>query len=159
MGIEEIGVKRKAQIPEYTNPKKAGQSERFQESLMQNLKSQEEDNVAAETEGSTSPGGRKSGVSMTGTMARIRVNEAAGREAVRTAEVRNMSYEESDNIEIAVTEGYTLKGKLEGSHVYVEAKYDDGRQEAYQVDTGKVQEQTTYRIEQFALETAESVTG
>lgn len=68
-----------------------------------------------------------------------------------------MSYEESDNIEIAVTEGYTLKGKLEGDHVYVEAKYDDGRQEAYCVDTTKVQEQTEYRIEQFALETADGM--
>lgn len=70
-----------------------------------------------------------------------------------------MSYEESDNIEIAVTEGYTLKGKLEGHHVYVEAKYDDGRLEAYHVDTDKVPEQTEHRIEQFALETADSVIG
>ena len=50
-----------------------------------------------------------------------------------------------------------MKGKLEGDHVYVEAKYDDGRQEAYCVDTTKVQEQTEYRIEQFALETADGM--
>ena len=82
-----------------------------------------------------------------------RVNAMTQREAVQTAEVRHMSYEESDNIEIAVTEGYTLKGKLEGQQVYVEAKYEDGRMEAYQVDTAKVQEQTQHRIERFALET------
>lgn len=157
MGIEEIGVKSKTQMQEYAGRKKAGQSEKFQESLMQNLKSQAEENRTPETENNVSPGGRKTGINMTGNAARIRVNEAAGREAVQSAEVRNMSYEESDNIEIAVTEGYTLKGKLEGDHVYVEAKYDDGRQEAYCVDTTKVQEQTEYRIEQFALETADSM--
>lgn len=155
MGIEEIGVKSKTQIPEYSSRKKAGQSEGFQESLMQNLKSQEEENPSVGAENSVSPGGHKTGVSMTGSTARIRVNEAAYRAAVQTAEVRNMSYEESDNIEIAVTKGYTLKGKLEGDHVYVEAKYEDGRQEAYHVDTSRVQEQTAYRIEQFALETAQ----
>ncbi|MDE6738638.1 MAG: hypothetical protein K2K07_06065, partial [Lachnospiraceae bacterium] len=63
----------------------------------------------------------------------------------------------SDNIEIAVTEGYTLKGKMEGRQVYVEAKYEDGRLEAYHVDTDKVQEHTQHRIEQFALETADSM--
>lgn len=153
MSIEEIGAKSKTRIQEYTNRKRAGQSEGFQESLMQNLKSQEEENSAPEAE-------RKiRGVNMSGNTARIRVNEAAGREAVQAAEVRNMSYEESDNVEIAVTEGYTLKGKLEGSHVYVEAKYDDGRMEAYCVDTDKVQGQTKYRIEQFALETVENVAG
>ena len=41
----------------------------------------------------------------------IRVNAVTRREAVQAAEVRHMSYEESDNIEIAVAEGYTLKGK------------------------------------------------
>lgn len=67
-----------------------------------------------------------------------------------------MSYEESDNIEIAVAEGYILKGKLEGQQVYVEAKYEDGRLEAYQVDTAKVWEQTEHKIEQFALKTVET---
>lgn len=94
------------------------------------------------------------GAGSLGALAGIRVNAVARREAVRAAEVRHMNYEESDNIEIAVTEGYTLKGKLEGSHVYVEAKYDDGRLEAYQVDTGRVQAQTQHRIERFAVETA-----
>ena len=87
----------------------------------------------------------------------IRVNAVTRREAVQAAEVRHMSYEESDNIEIAVTEGYTLKGKLEGSQVYVEAKYDDGRLEAYQVDTERVLAQTQHMIERFAVETAEGM--
>lgn len=67
-----------------------------------------------------------------------------------------MSYEESDHIKIAVTEGYTLKGKRENSEdarVYVEAKYDDGRLEAYQVEIGKISETTEQEIERFALET------
>ena len=57
---------------------------------------------------------------------------------------------------IAVTEGYTLKGKREEgeeARVYVEAKYEDGRVEAYQVDMAKVTGQTAHVIEQFALET------
>lgn len=67
-----------------------------------------------------------------------------------------MSYEESDHVRIAVTEGYTLKGKREkgtDDRVYVEAKYDDGRLEAYQVETTKVSGQTEHLIERFALET------
>lgn len=67
-----------------------------------------------------------------------------------------MSYEESDHVKIAVTEGYTLKGKREEGaedRVYVEAKYEDGRVEAYQVETMKVAGQTGHVIEQFALET------
>lgn len=69
-----------------------------------------------------------------------------------------MSYEESDHVRIAVKEGYTLKGKREeggDARVYVEAKYEDGRVEAYQVDMAKVTGQTTHVIEQFALETME----
>lgn len=92
-----------------------------------------------------------------------------------------MSYEDSDYVRIAVTEGYTLKGKLlrnmdmagkknrnavngsgeeenggaEALQVYVEAKYEDGRLEAYQVDTAKVSAGTEHMIERFALETLE----
>lgn len=32
-------------------------------------------------------------------------------EAAQTAEVKHMSYEESDHVEIAVADGYMLKGK------------------------------------------------
>ncbi|MBD5450722.1 MAG: hypothetical protein HDR28_11355 [Lachnospiraceae bacterium] len=169
MSIQEIIRNSKEGIPEYPNKRKSGDAEMFQESLIRNLKSQDQGCVAdaagnvrkhdeeAETEIKECRNEDRTGVGVTGNAARIRVNEVTKREAVHTAEVRRMSYEESDNIEIAVTEGYTLKGKLEGRQVYVEAKYEDGRLEAYQVDTDKVPEQTQYRIERFALETVDSV--
>ena len=152
MGIQEI--KGQEGIQEYQNRKQATQPEGFQESLIQNLESQKQKGKG--TEGACSKVRKSeetSGVGMLGSLAGVRVNTMTQREAVQAAEVRHMSYEESDNIEIAVTEGYTLKGKLEGQQVYVEAKYEDGRMEAYQVDTAKVQEQTKHRIERFALET------
>ena len=157
MSVQEIGRKGKERIQEYPNRRKREHAEMFQESLMQNLKYQgqaKESGEKAELNACRSED--ISGVSMLGGMAGIRVNAVARRDAVQAAEVRHMSYEESDNIEIAVTEGYTLKGKLEGSHVYVEAKYDDGRMEAYRVDTDKVQAQTQHKIEQFAVETADA---
>lgn len=96
------------------------------------------------------------GVGRIGMTSGIRVNAAATQEALQAVEVRHMSYEESDLVKIAVTDGYTLKGKREDGadvRVYVEAKYDDGRQEAYQVEIDRVPENTEHMIEQFALET------
>ena len=83
------------------------------------------------------------------------MNTAMLTEAVQTAKVQHMRYEESDHVEIAVAEGYTLKGKHmeKGDRVYVEAKYDDGRLEAYQVDVERISQDTTHTIERFALET------
>ena len=170
MGIQEIIGKGKEGVREYHNKRKLGRAEAFQESLIQNLKSQDRGNTTeaagntcrddeSETEVRTCRNEERASVGVTGNTVRIRVSEVAQRDAVQTAEVRHMSYEESDNIEIAVAEGYTLKGKLEGQQVYVEAKYEDGRIEAYHIDTGKLQEQTQYKIEQFALETIDSVTG
>ena len=152
MGIQEI--KGNNGIQEYFHRRQTGQQEGFQESLIQNLESrkQQGEGIGRE-ESKTRKSEETSGVGMLGNMSGVRVNAMTQREAVQAAEVRHMSYEESDNIEIAVTEGYTLKGKLEGQQVYVEAKYEDGRTEAYQVDTAKVQEQTKHRIERFALET------
>ena len=153
MSIQEVGSKGKEGIQGYVSRKQSGNTEGFQESLMQNLKSQGQENTVPAAERAPQ------GVGVTGNPVRIRVNEVTKTDAVQTTEVRHMSYEESDNIEIAVTEGYTLKGKLEGRNVYVEAKYEDGRLEAYHVDTTQVQEQTKHRIEQFALETIDSVVG
>lgn len=96
------------------------------------------------------------GVGRFGMTSGIRMNAAAAQETLQAAEVRHMSYEESDHVRIAVTEGYTLKGKCEegaDTLVYVEAKYEDGRVEAYQVETAKVAGRTGHVIEQFALET------
>lgn len=158
MGVQEIGRSGKSgkeQMQEYPERKRKVRSERFQDSLMQNLKyqgqTQEQDSREKSGNGAHRIESGRLGASG------IRINAVARLEAVQTAEVRHMSYEESDNIEIAVTEGYTLKGKLEGNHVYVEAKYDDGRLEAYQVDTDRVQAQTRHRIEQFAVETADRI--
>lgn len=158
MGVQEIGRSNKSskeQIQEYPGRQRKECSERFQESLMQNLKyqgqAQEQDD--RERTGSGTHRVESGRLGAPG----IRISAVARREAVQTAEVRHMSYEESDHIEIAVTEGYTLKGKLEGSRVYVEAKYDDGRLEAYQVETDRVPAQTQHRIERFAMETADRI--
>ena len=152
MSIQEI--KGQEGIPEYPGRKQAAQPEGFQESLIQNLESRKnQDKNIGNKNKNIRINDRKTNAGILGSLSGVRVNAVAQREAVQTAEVRHMSYEESDNIKIAVTEGYTLKGKLEGQQVYVEAKYEDGRMEAYQVDTAKVQEQTQHRIEKFALET------
>lgn len=156
MSVQEIGGSGKERIQKYPNRRRQEHAEMFQESLMQNLKYQGQPKESGEkTELNVCRNEERSGVSMLGSMAGIRVSTVTGREAIQAVEVRHMSYEESDNIEIAVTEGYTLKGKLEGGHVYVEAKYDDGRMEAYRVDTSMVQVQTRQRIERFAMETVD----
>lgn len=158
MGIQEI--KGQEGIQEYQSRKQTGQSEGFQESLIQNLESRKKnDENSTKADSNIRKNDSETNARILGALSGVRVNAVAQREAVQTAEVRHMSYEESDNIEIAVTKGYTLKGKLEGQQVYVEAKYEDGRTEAYQVDTAKVQEGTQHRIEQFALETMGSVIG
>ena len=155
MGIQE--VKGKEGIQEYSSRRQTGQPDGFQESLIQNLESHKKKNEnAAKTDNRIRKNDREANAGILGALSGVRVNAVAQREAVQTVEVRHMSYEESDNIEIAVAEGYTLKGKLEGQQVYVEAKYEDGRLEAYKVDTAKVQEQTKHKIEQFALETVET---
>lgn len=151
MGIQEVQGAKEA--PAYQKKKKTGGTDGFQESLLQNLKSreqeQEEAAVTAQGEKRTK---RPSETARIGVMGGVRVNAAMLTEAVQTAKVRHMRYEECDHVEIAVAEGYTLKGKrLDG--VYVEAKYEDGRLEAYQVDVDRVSEDTTHVIERFALET------
>ena len=154
MGVQE--VQGNNGIPTYQKNKKAGRTEGFQESLLQNLKNRDQEkNGVADAEPRTRTE-EQSSVGRIGMTSGIRVNTVMLTEALQTAEVRHMSYEESDHIRIAVTEGYTLKGKIqEEAQVYVEAKYEDGRQEAYQVDMEKISEQTEHVIERFALETME----
>ncbi len=161
MGIQEVQNQTKA--PAYQRKAKAGNAEGFQKSLLENLRyrGQEEQEAEAkqavtDAQSETKQATEKTGMGRMGVTAGIRVNTSAGREAMQTAEVRHMSYEESDHVRIAVMEGYTLKGKREkgaDDRVYVEAKYDDGRLEAYQVETTKVSGQTEHLIERFALET------
>ena len=156
MGIQE--VQNQNNTPAYQRKAKAGRAEGFQESLLQNLRyrSQGQEDIA-EAENGTKKTEESSGVGRIGTGSGIRVSSAVFSEALQVAEVRHMSYEESDNVRIAVTEGYTLKGKVQdkGERVYVEAKYEDGRMEAYQVDTKKISGETEHLIERFALETME----
>lgn len=158
MSIQEVSGKNN--IAGYQGTKKFAQADGFQESLMQNLKYQDhgrEDVSGEETQMRKVE--EQTGVKVMGARSGIRMASVTLTEAAQTAEVRHMSYEESDHIEIAVADGYTLKGKRvdEGTQVYVEAKYEDGRLEAYQVDMAKVSERTEHKIERFALETAGSV--
>ncbi len=152
MGIQEVQGNSKAQT--YQKKKNAGRGEGFQESLLENLKYREQTGIDTQTEAKKKA--ESVGVGRIGMAAGIRVNAAAMQDALQAVEVRHMSYEESDHVKIAVTEGYTLKGKREegaDARVYVEAKYDDGRLEAYQVEIDKVSENTQQEIERFALET------
>ena len=152
MGIQEVQGNSKAQT--YQKKKNAGRGEGFQESLLENLKYREQAGIDTQTEAKKKA--ESVGVGRIGMAAGIRVNAAAMQDALQAVEVRHMSYEESDHVKIAVTEGYTLKGKREegaDARVYVEAKYDDGRLEAYQVEIDKVSENTQQEIERFALET------
>lgn len=155
MGVQE--VQGKNGMPAYQKNKKAGRAEGFQESLLQNLKNRDQEKSAAADAESRVRTDEQSGVGRIGMTSGVRVNAVMLTEALQTAEVRHMSYEESDHIRIAVTEGYTLKGKIqdEDAQVYVEAKYEDGRLEAYQVDMAKVSGETEHMIERFALETME----
>ncbi|GEM_PF-3203962 len=166
MGIQE--VQNQGGTPAYQKKKKAGRTEGFQESFLQNLKNRdraknadtavdtEAKQAVTDTRGEVKTNAGKVGMGRIGAAPGIRVNAAATQETLQAVEVRHMSYEESDHVRIAVTEGYTLKGKREeggDARVYVEAKYEDGRVEAYQVDMAKVPEQSEHVIERFALET------
>lgn len=153
MGVQE--VQGKNGIPAYQKNKKSDRAEGFQESLLQNLKNRDQEKSTATDAESRARTEEQSGVGRIGMTSGIRVNAVMLTEALQAAEVRHMSYEESDHIRIAVTEGYTLKGKIqdEDAQVYVEAKYEDGRLEAYQVDMAKVSGETEHMIERFALET------
>lgn len=183
MSIQEVGGAKEA--PAYQKKEKTGGSEEFQKSLLQNLRTRErtEETAAdsAQEDKQAKEPAKTPGIGMTGS---VRVNAAMLTEAVQTAKVRHMRYEESDHVRIAVTEGYTLKGKRlcgtedmlressenmtdmsedretekrNGSRVYVEAKYEDGRTEAYRVNVERVSQDTTHIIERFALETVQEV--
>ncbi len=166
MGIQE--VQGQSGTPAYQKKKKTGRAEGFQKSLLQNLKNRDQEKLsntafetgtkaaAAGTQAGAQTKAEKVGMGRIGATKDIRMNAAAMQEALQAVEVRRMSYEDSDHVRIAVTEGYTLKGKREegaDARVYVEAKYEDGRLEAYQVEMAKVSGQTEHLIEQFAIET------
>lgn len=154
MGIQEVQGAKKA--PAYQKKEKTGSGEGFQKSFLQNLRSKEQEEICADTAQSGKQVKEPAEAARVVVTGGVRMNAAMLTEAVQAAKVRYMHYEESDHIEIAVTEGYTLKGKREegaGARVYVEAKYEDGRLEAYQVETAKISGNTEHMIERFALET------
>lgn len=169
MGIQE--VQGQGGTPAYQKRKKTGHDVGFQKSLLQNLRNRDQGKQTTAAEMETKQGvldaqagakaeAEKAGMGRIAAAQGIRVNAAATQETLQAVEVRHMSYEESDHVRIAVTEGYTLKGKREDgedARVYVEAKYEDGRVEAYQVDMGKVSGQTEHMIERFALETMQEI--
>lgn len=187
MSIQEVQGAKEAQI--YQKKVKAEGGEGFQKSLLQNLRSREREEASADFAQEDKRTKELSEAARIGVTGSVRVNAAMLTEAVQTARVRYMRYEESDRVEIAVTEGYILKGKRlddtedswqeqnekltevsellesqeaveskaadtrKGCRVYVEAKYEDGRTEAYRVELNRVSENTTHIIERFALET------
>ena len=71
--------------------------------------------------------------------------------------VRNISYAKSDHVKLCVTEGYTLKAKVDLSahKVYIEQKNEDGTVHGYEVNPLKVDKNTKDPIEKMALESWE----
>lgn len=84
----------------------------------------------------------------------LRVENAEQALPAENTGVRHISYEQCDKIQINIIDGFTLKAKLEeenGSRkIYVEAKYDDGREEAYLFDGEKVSGESGNPIEKIA---------
>lgn len=81
--------------------------------------------------------------------------QAFEKNGVKPCDVKNISYEESDNVKVCVEDGYLLKAKIceNGETVYVEKKYDNGNTEAFEVDINTIEKDTEVPIEKMALET------
>ena len=79
----------------------------------------------------------------------------------KKAEVRNLTYGESDNVKINVSEGYTLKAKVDLTRdkVYVEYRNEVGEKQGFEVDISKVNSSTYNVIEQMALESYNKING
>ena len=73
--------------------------------------------------------------------------------AVIESEVRNISYMESDHIQVNVAEGYTYRAKVDvsGHSVYVEYRDDEGIQKGYVANVPSIEKDTENPIEQMAL--------
>lgn len=76
--------------------------------------------------------------------------------ALQKTKLEGLSYIDCDKFEIAVTKGYTLKGKIaeestkENPVVYVEIKQENGTQEAYKVDINQISKTNQTKLEEFA---------
>lgn len=73
--------------------------------------------------------------------------------AVIESEVRNISYMESDHIQVNVAEGYTYRAVVDVSahSVYVEYRDDEGSQKGYVANVPSIEKNTENPIEQMAL--------
>lgn len=73
--------------------------------------------------------------------------------AVIEAKVRNISYMESDHIQVNVAEGYTYRAIVDVSKhsVYVEYRDDEGSIKGYVADVPSIEKNTENPIEQMAL--------
>lgn len=135
---------------------KKERAEGFQESFWQNVQHKEAEQPLSQERGSRPwTASEIADACRVGARGGIRVNPRLLTESMQAVKSRRISYEESDHVKIAVLAGYTLKGAMQADgRAYVEAKYEDGRQEAYLVDVDKVSKNTGHAIEQFALEMA-----
>lgn len=83
----------------------------------------------------------------------MQVNKAI---ALQKTKLEGISYIDCDKFEIAVTKGYTLKGKIaeestkENPVVYVEIKQENGMQEAYKVNINQISRTNQTKLEEFA---------
>ncbi len=67
--------------------------------------------------------------------------------------VRHLAAKDCDLYKAEILDGYTLKAKIEeGSSVYIEAKFDDGSYQAYEVDAKKVAQNAAQAKEETATD-------
>lgn len=73
--------------------------------------------------------------------------------AVVETTIRNISYQESDHIQVNVAQGYTYRAKVDvsGHCVYMEYRDDEGTTRAYVADVPSIAKDTENPVEQMAL--------
>lgn len=87
------------------------------------------------------------------TINRIKESGQVEMKAVVEAAVRNISYEESDHVQVNVAEGYTYRAQVDVSNhsVYLEYRDDEGAVKAYVAEVPSISKDTENPIEQMAL--------
>lgn len=87
------------------------------------------------------------------TINRITPSGSIEMSAIVEAKVRNISYSESDHIQVNTTEGYTYRAKVDmsGHSVYVEYRDDEGSVKGYVADVPSIEKNTENPVEQMAL--------
>lgn len=84
----------------------------------------------------------------------VHTNGRVDAKAIVECSARNISYAESDYVKTYVEQGFTFKASVNvtAHMVYVEQKYEDGTVKGYEVDYGKLNENSQNPVEQMALE-------